>query len=307
MSKEEKKEAKKRPGRPRKTPEKQERPILGVVEKPEYDNALIELVHNNCIIFKKIFSLLKSLAPENLHIIFRADCTIIWCVDHLKGNEVRIRIDGSKCLRYYCEKEKCIVVNNKDLGLIIARSDKSYSSITFRSNKNNHEYRTRMFVILKTEDDGFEEESSVDLSSDKSGMEDEKRFTDTEKYTIKVDIPGKYYKKMITDMKNAGTREISVTQDSPEKNLMFKYLSASKRVLTRNIVRKKEKTGFKSELAEGESFRVNIIHSFIEPISSANISEKVKLYFHEDKPVLTILHPDTGIEIRILTKISNQD
>jgi len=306
MSREEKKE-KKKPGRPRKNPEKTEKPILGIVESPEHSSSLIEMVHNNCVIFKKIFALLKSLATENLQITFRKDCVIIWCLDHHKGNEVRICIDANKCVRYYCEKEKCLTLNSKDLGLIIARSDKSYNTITFRSLKDGSAYRRQLGVILRNEDDGLDEESTVELSSEKPGMEDEKRFLDTEKYMISLVITGKYYKKMISDVKNSGASEISAIQDLQDKPLIFKYISGNKKVVTKNIFRKKEKVKFTSSLKDSENFRVSFSHTYIEPISSSMLSENVKLYLDETKPILTILYPDPGIEIRVLTKISSNE
>lgn len=293
---------KKGPGRPRKTPEKESLPNHGIVSSPLDKNCGVEFTHTNVLAFKKIFNFFKLLAVEHVQIIFRKDHVIMWCMDHHHNNEVRVKINTQLCNRYYCDDVLDIGLSRKNIGSVISKIDKHYNSITFKSYVEDS--RKHLYIILKNYID-IDEESIVDLTNSQK-MTEEKKFTDVSDYTMSLELPCKYYKKMITDIKNS-SQQMDIIQESSRDPLIFSFATADRQVRTKNVVRDKEKVQFKSKLSDDAGgFRVAVGLSYIEPISSAQLSEKILLYFHEKKEILSILNMDVGIEIRILTKIISQ-
>jgi hypothetical protein len=290
---------KKRPGRPRKTPLREPRPRNGVVSTPKDNSNFIEFLYDKPLIFKKLWQYFKLMAVDKIQIIFRKDEIIIWSEDHHKKSKMRIKILASKVNHYYCSEELDIGMLCKNPELIMNTIDKTYTSILFLS-KNSYTQKD-IRIILNNEIE-IDESHRIELIGEYDKISNENQFIDSD-YTIKFELPGRYFKKMISDIR-AFSDQITIRQDGPDEPLIFEYMKTDKKIKSYHIVRNNNTIKFKSSLGEDDTFRVSFKIDYVKPISSALLSENIIIYAHEKKPLMFSILMDKGtVELKILTEI----
>lgn len=293
---------KKRPGRPRKNPIREPKPRNGIVEKPTDMSNYMEFLYDKPIIFKKLWQYFKLMAVDKIQIIFRKDEIIMWGEDHHKKSKMRVRIDANKINHYYCKDELDIGMNCRNPELVMTKIDKTYSSLLFLSKVGYTQKDLR--TILKN-DIEIDESHKIELIGEYPKIEDENMFLD-EDYPIKFELPGRYFKKMISDVR-AFSDQITIRQDSYDEPLIFEYITHDKKINSENIVRNSKVIKFTSDIKEVDTFRSSFKIDYVKPISSALLSENVSIYAHERKPLMFIVGMDNNtIELRILTKIIDE-
>jgi hypothetical protein len=290
---------KKRPGRPRKTPLREPRPRNGIVSTPKDNSNFIEFLYDKPLIFKKLWQYFKLMAVDKIQIIFRKDEIIIWSEDHHKKSKMRIKILANKVNHYYCSEELDIGMLCKNPELIMNTIDKTYTSILFLS-KNSYTQKD-IRIILNNEIE-IDESHRIELIGEYDKISNEKQFIDND-YTIKFELPGRYFKKMISDIR-AFSDQITIRQDGPDEPLIFEYMKTDKKIKSYHIVRNNSTIKFKSSLGEDDTFRVSFKIDYVKPISSALLSENIIIYAHENKPLMFSILMDKGtLELKILTEI----
>jgi hypothetical protein len=291
---------KKKPGRPRKTPLKQPRPRNGIVLNPKDDNNYIEFLYDKPLLFKKIWQYFKLMAVDKIQIIFRKTEIIFWSEDHHKKSKMRFKIDVNNVNHYYCSSDLDIGVFCKNPELIMSTIDKTYNSIIFLSKKQNIQKDIR---IILNNDIEIDESHKVELIGDYKKIENEERFTCDNEYQIKFNLPGKYFKKMISDIRTFSD-EITIRKDSELDPLIFEYSKGDKKIISYHIVQNTKNIKLVSKLQSNESFRVSFKIDYVKPISSAMLSENITIFAHENKPLLFYINMDkNAIELKILTEI----
>jgi hypothetical protein len=290
---------KKRPGRPRKTPLREPRPRNGIVSTPKDKSNFIEFLYDKPLIFKKLWQYFKLMAVDKIQIIFRKEEIIIWSEDHHKKSKMRIKILASKVNHYYCAEELDIGMLCKNPELIMNTIDKTYTSILFLS-KNSYTQKD-IRIILNNEIE-IDESHRIELIGEYDKISNEPQFIDDD-YTIKFELPGRYFKKMISDIR-AFSDQITIRQDGPDEPLVFEYIKTDKKIKSYHIVRNNNTIKFKSSLGEDDTFRVSFKIDYVKPISSALLSENIIIYAHENKPLMFSILMDKGtVELKILTEI----
>lgn len=298
-SKSDKDVKKKRPGRPRKTPMREPRPRNGVVQKPKDPHNFVEFLYDKPLIFKKLWQYFKLMAVDKIQIIFRKDEIILWGEDHHKKSKMRIRIDADKVNHYVAIEELDIGIACKNPELIMNTIDKTYTSILFLSKVN---YTQKDIRIILNNEIEIDESHCIELIGEYNKISDEDMFLDTE-YTVKFELPGRYFKKMISDIKGF-SNQITIRQDSATEPLIFEYVKTDKKIKSYHIVRNNDNIKFKSKLKGDETFRVSFQIDYVKPISSALLSENIIIYAHENKPLMfTVAMDKNTIELKILTEI----
>ena len=207
---------KKRPGRPRKTPLREPRPRNGIVSQPKDENNFIEFLYDKPLIFKKLWQYFKLMAVDKIQIIFRVGEIILWSEDHHKKSKMRIKINADKVNHYYCPEELDIGMSCKNLELIMSTIDKTYTSIVFLSKIGYTQKDIR--VILKNEIE-IDESHRIELIGEYDKISNENMFLDKD-YTIKFELPGRYFKKMISDIRTFSD-QITIRQDGVDEPLIF--------------------------------------------------------------------------------------
>lgn len=290
---------KKKPGRPRKTPIREPRPRNGVVDKPKDENNFIEFLYDKPLIFKKLWQYFKLMAVDKLQIIFRSNEIVMWGEDHHLKSKMRVKINVDEVNHYYCPEEVDIGITCKNTELIMSTIDKSYTSIVFLSKIGYTQKDIR--VILKN-DIEIDESHRIELIGEYEKMSNENMFLDKD-YTIKFELPGRYFKKMISDIRTFSD-QITIRQDGPNEPLIFEYTKHDKKVKSYNIVRNNKNINFISNLKDDETFRVSFNIDYVKPISSALLSENITIYAHENKPLMFSIYMDkSAVELKILTEI----
>ena len=290
---------KKKPGRPRKTPIREPRPRNGIVTSPKDENNFIEFLYDKPLIFKKLWQYFKLMAVDKLQIIFRPTEIIMWGEDHHLKSKMRIKINGDNVNHYYCPEEVDIGMTCKNPELIMSTIDKSYTSIVFLSKIG---YTQKDIRIILKNDIEIDESHRIELIGEYEKMSNETMFLDSD-YTIKFELPGRYFKKMISDIRTFSD-QITIRQDGPNEPLIFEYTKQDKKVKSYNIVRNNKNINFTSKLKDSETFRVSFNIDYVKPISSALLSENITIYAHENKPLMvSILMDKSTVELKILTEI----
>lgn len=290
---------KKGPGRPRKTPKKEPLVRKGISKTPTNADDHIELLYDQPVLLKKIFQFFKSLAAAQIQIMFRPKDIIFYAEDHHKKSKIRIKVDASKLNYYYCKSALDIGVASKDLELILNKVDKEYSSVAILSAIGSTQ---RSITLVLENDIQIDEIHTIDLIGQYNKMENEEDFID-EGYTIKFQLPSKYFKKTIGDIKTMSS-QLSITQEDMESPLVFEYLTSNKKIQSKHTVKDSNKIKLVSELAAGDSFRVDVKIDYIKPISAAQIADDVIIMTDENKAFMTKAFIDNeAIEIKTLTEI----
>jgi hypothetical protein len=290
---------KKKPGRPRKTPLREPRPRNGIVKEAKDESNFIEFLYDKPLIFKKLWQYFKLMAVEKIQIIFRKNEVILWSEDHHKKSTMRIKIDVNKVNHYFCSEELDIGILCKNPELIMGTIDKTYTSILFLSKINYIQKDIR--IILNNEIE-IDESHRIELIGEYDKLTNENKFTD-EDYTLKFTLPGRYFKKMISDIR-AFSDQITIRQDGPNEPLIFEYIKNDKKIKSHHIVRNNKTINFTSKLTEDDSFRVGFKIDYVRPISSSLLSENITIYAHENKPLMfSILMDKDTVELKILTEI----
>jgi hypothetical protein len=293
---------KKKPGRPRKTPLREPRPRNGIVKTPKDNQNFIEFLYDKPLIFKKLWQYFKLMAVDKIQLIFRFNEIIIWSEDHHKKSKMMVRIDGLKVNHYYCSEELDLGMSCKNPELIMSTIDKTYTSILFLSKVG---YMQKDIRIILNNEIEIDESHRIELIGEYNKINDENIYLDTD-YTIKFELPGRYFKKMISDIR-AFSDQITIRQDSLNDPLIFEYTKQDKKIKSYHIVRNNALINFVSHLKEDETFRVSFKIDYVKPISSALLSENIIIHAHENKPLMFSISMDKKtVNLKILTEIIDE-
>jgi hypothetical protein len=291
-------------GRPRKLPIRTPKPKNGIVTVPSDEVHFIEFLYDKPLVFKKLWQFFKLIAVEKIQMNFTRDAIFIWCHDHHKKSFMQVKIDCDEVNHYYCKDDLEINLLCKNPELVMNTIDKTCNSILFLST-NDHTQKN-IQIVLKN-DMGFEETHKIELIGDYDRFEHDQRFSDTD-YMLKFQLTGKYFKKMISDIKTFSD-QATIRQDGEGDPLMFEYIKHDKKIKSLHIVKDHKTINLVSKLKEDETFRASFKIDYVKPISSAVLSETVDIFADENKPLMFIIQmDDKAVEMKILTDIiDNRD
>jgi hypothetical protein len=290
------------PGRPPKTQKKDPIPRKGIARNPHNPDSFVEVLYDQPVIMKKIFSFFKYVAAAEIQILFRPRDIIFYAMDHNGKTKIRVRVNTEKLNHYYCKDVLDVGISQKEMEMILNKVDKDYSSIVILSDVGT----TRRNLTLVFENDiQIDELHRIDLIASYNKMEDEAAFID-EDYMIKFNFPSRYFKKTVGDIKSMSP-QLSITQEDNESPLIFEYLTVNKRIQSKHTVKDSAKIKLESNLEDGESFRVDVCIDYLKPISASQIAEDITILVDENKCLMTKSYIDDGtIEIKTLTEIIDE-
>jgi hypothetical protein len=244
----------------------------------------------------------KAMAVEKLQMIFRQNELVIWGEDHHKKSRMRASIKTPNINHYYCGGILDIGIMCTDLEKIMSTIDKTCSSIMFLS-KKGHIQKTIKIVL--TTDIEIEKNHMVELIGDYPKIDREDMFLDVE-YPIKFELPGRYFKKMISDIKGF-SEQITIRQDSVDNPLVFEYITKDKKIKSEDVVKNGKIIKFQSSIKHDDMFRTSFKIDYVKPISSALLADSISIWAHEAKPLMFMVLIDSNtVDIRILTEIIDE-
>lgn len=293
---------KKKVGRPRKTPLHAPEPRNGIATDAINPEHYVEFYYDNPTIFKKLWNYYKAMAIEKIHISFRSADVIIWGNDHHQKSSMRTCIKASKINHYYC-------CNNLDIGLICSdlekvmnAIDRSCTSICIIARRDQLK---RYINIIITTELKIERYYTIELIGNYDKLVDEQAFLISDEYPVHFELPSKYFKKMITDIR-LFSDQITIRHDNPGGPLIFDYTATDKKIKSEDTVKDGDSISFHSSIQEGEMFRTSFKIDYIRPISAALLGEYIHIFAHESKPLLCLINiDDYTVDIRVLTDIIN--
>jgi hypothetical protein len=318
---EEEETPKKRPGRPKKQVVKKGVPRLGIVNEPNNLNTAsdprlvnsYELLYDNPIMFKKIFSLFKAMSVENIRVKLEKHFIKMYATDHTDNNQIYIKIHCEKMNRYYLSKElefglgptnvqKILQTLNKDYARICWFTEAQYERSKIKIGLTNDEMDEDSIYTIdldQIEEYDWSVESELDLEVD---------------YPLKFDLPSKYFKKKVTDFKLLG--EIMKIEKHGDGLLRLNYTFANNKGDQNTYFKNPAKINLISTIDPEEIFSTSVYLDHIKPLSGTLISDTIHIAASIDKKIIftALLDQDDKsnkqkvpksekCEIKVLTKI----
>ncbi len=308
----EKSPTKKKPGRPRKHPVRIDQERTGIATKPKREDHYMEFNYDKPLIFKKILQYIKGMKVSTLFMTFKKRYVTIQCIDHLKSNFILVKIDCSNASHYYCEGELEIELHSKHLENIASTIDTRYSNIAFLSPRDT--MNSHINIVLRN-DIGTDECRRVSLKKEENKRDsdivekdlllNQVEFEDSN-YTIQMTVPGRFLKKLISDVKLFAT-ELSVVQEEPKGLISFEYMDEDSNIDSKHYIINNDNLKCKSELCDDAGFRTSFNIDYVKPLSSQMLSETLDWLLDEEKKMMFKIHLDEGkdrdVDFKILTKI----
>lgn len=284
--------AKKKPGRPRKKPLKKPMKRNGISKKPLNVDNCVEMIYDMPSVFKKIFSLFKSMAVKEICMSFDKKTIEIITTDHLKKSNIKVIIICEKINHYYCKEPIKSYLNPKNIEKIIQVLDKNYLSIAFVLKTITN--RSSLNIIFKNEIK-IDEYREIDLIQ--STTETNNTSFDNSDYPIKFVLPSKYFKKLVNDICSfSDTLTINKIGSCP---LTFSYTSKDKTVKSNHIVQDPAAIKLVGLVADDDIFSSSIQVDYIKPLSSSLLSDHISISADIHKNMIFKIDVD-GNTIQIL-------
>lgn len=261
---------KKKPGRPRKKPLKKPMKRNGITDTPLNTDNYMEMIYDMPSVFKRIFTLFKSMAVKEICMVFKEKSIDVVTTDHLKKSHIKLIINCEKINHYYCKEQIKSYLNPKNMEKIIQVLDKNYMSIAFVLKTITN--RSILNIIFKN-DIKIDEYREIDLIQSSNSSFDIS-FDDIN-YPIKFILPGKYFKKFINDISSfSDTLTINKIGPTP---LTFSYTSKDKTVKSKHIVQSPNAIKLVSTIADDDIFSSSVQIDYIKPLSSSLLSDHVAI------------------------------
>lgn len=295
--------AKRKPGRPRKNPLKEPPKRSGILTEPTNKDNMIELMYDKPQNFKKLSQFWKSITADKIVLSFRPDRVMMFAKSYKEKNVVRTRILGSKVSSYYCPTVMHVVVLFANLDIILQKLDKAYETIAFVITTKHRD--KMMHCILQNEFD-IPEYYDIDILQDIPFVNQfENVFDESIPYPLQFKLPGKYFKRTISDVK-LFDEQWTITMMGNLGNLMFTFRSVNGQVRARNVPKDVKKVIEVNELKADELFNVSVFAADLKPTSAAQLSEIIHFKAAKDRQLWIWKDLDDGaIFVDVLVDIIN--
>ena len=275
---------KKKPGRPKKTIANTPQQFYGIVNEPQMEGNVVELVYYNPSMFKKLFILQKSFSVSEVELYFTPTQMQIITIDHLKKSHIYITIEGKYMNLYYCKAPIRICVKLDALDKCMRTLTKSHTKITFIL---GNDYRSSLYVIFKDE----EYKSADTYELDVIFRPEEAVLTpqDDSEYPLRFKLDAKHFKSRINGIrKSSETFTIGKIKDKP-LTLHYDEPASMSWVGSYDCP---EKIELKSTLSPDDILSVNIMIDYIKPFSNSNIANDVYIAVDKRKPISFLSYLD---------------
>jgi hypothetical protein len=277
--------------------------IEGVLTAPKAEYNFMEFRYDYPEVFKKLWTCFKGLSTNVFHINFSQNYITIWCRDHNRQDQVKVKIDCSKVTYYHCREEMDIGLINKNISPLMLKINKTYNYIQLSS---MIESKNKTLEVHFNSDSevchGPTETTVIDLIHNYNREDtNEQRFLGDD-YTVMFTLGKRRFKDLISDaMQVSG--EITIKQDGKGEPLLFEYFNSDKRTKSTITIKEHEDDTFRSKLEGDETLCVSFKTKRIKPISSVMLADTVTIYADEHRPLMVVARSDPAVELRVLAEI----
>lgn len=289
---------KRKPGRPRKTPNKAPLEKRGIVDKPEYPEHIIELLYDKPMIFSKIVGLFRTMSVKEVHFIFMKTQVRILTVDHHSKNEIEIIQDCTKVNHYYCGEPITEVLVREHLEKIAKTIKKDNTSISFTVAEETKNIELSITIKNNMKIDGNRRLKRMEAKETYNFD-----FGDYKNFPVRFTLPAKYFKKLLTDVTTFNENlHIRKNGNGP---LCFVYDSVTENISSRDIVTDPSTIKLVTTIGPDDIFNVKLKAKYIAPLSKSLIAESINIYASDKSGVGVVftadLDSDGTTKLRIKT------
>lgn len=268
---------KKKPGRPKKAVTTVQQVIKGISTTPQNPDHILELIYDNPLMFKKIFSLEKAFEVSEVEIVFTPTQMQIITRDHLDKSSIHATIEGRLMYWYYCKDTVRVCIKRDNIEKAFATLTKSHISITFILKEN---YRSSLYCIFK--DSEYHTDDQYEIEMLVQSERNHKPLPDTSSYPIQFKLSSKYFKTKISNIKKLSDE--FMIQKMRSDPLQFNF-EKNQKVNLISVYNDPASIELKCSLAPDDIFSVTIVIDYIKPFSNANISDDVYIAVDKNRPL----------------------
>jgi hypothetical protein len=271
---------KRRVGRPKLIKPTQSSSIhRGIVGEPTVAEHALELIYDQPINLKKIFTLFKLMDTRDVRMEFSLCGVAISGAGHLKHNFINLSIDCANITQYYCRHNMVMVVDQKNLEKVIQKIDKSYSNVHFIAKQDS--YMKELYIVLNDDSQGIKEYHTISLleSSNNNDMTDIASIPYAS-YPLSFVLPSKYFKKVISDISHFG-KDFTVEHRAGVP-LAFPYDSNSKTIDVNHVFTNADMFKINCSLDENEFISTTVRIEYIQSLATSLLSDKISVFVDKE-------------------------
>lgn len=272
------------PGRPRKNVPRVKLERLGITNSPINADApdgtqhYYELVYENPLMFKKIFTLFKVYSVGHINMSFVNDRVFMYSVTEDKKIKICCEIFCGRMNKYFCSSPLHVTLDTEYFHTIFQTVSKDYSKIVFVTTRESH--TSRMWMIFADEE-GEESHYEIDINPAKENPLPSIMdvLSHEEEYPLSFELPFKYLKRKVAEYGNLKVDKIKIEQtcdDTGSRELYLACETSNTRIKNKSPLKNAAKMNLVSTY-DGPLFSAPIYINSIKPLSSTLISDKIRL------------------------------
>ena len=279
------------PGRPRKNPVVEALPLLGVVKKPQSAKNKMEMMYGNPGSLKKIFTLLKVMEPERIHIYFEKDKFTIKARDHLDKSDIYVECFGSRLHRYFCEKPFAISLEPNSVAKVFQLLKNNHHCIKFISRKRSGD-DVNIFIVFtnRIRDQHFTYEVQVKGNSDFTGKNDSE--VNLGSYPINFTMESKEFKETVSGFALHKLKKFTIQKKGGSDFRITTNASEETGVTCSYVYKNEDEIKLNSRVEKGDLFSSAINIRYIKNFSKTILGDKLCIYADRIKPTVFVTELD---------------
>jgi hypothetical protein len=300
------------PGRPRKNVPRVKLDRLGITSMPVNANApepnqhYYELMYENPMMFRKIFTLFKVYSVKDINMSFMEDRVFMYSITEDKKIKLCVEIFCERMNKYYCSEPLHVTLDTEYFYTIFQTVSKDYSKIVFVTTRES--YNSRMWMIF-VDEEGEESHYEIDINPAKENplpaILDVLSY-ETE-YPLSFELPFKYLKRKVVEYGNLKVDKIKIEQtvdDVGTRDLYLACETSNTRIKNKSPLKNAAKMGLISAY-DGPLFSAPIYINSIKPLSSTLISDKIRICVDNQRDLICSSSLDYDMDAKSKSNIVN--
>jgi len=273
-------ESKRKRGRPTNKIQYDNEKILGLIDRPNNNGAIIELTYADPIIFKQGFELFNKHDIDITQIRFYEDSVYIIAIkyDSIDPNKVEImdiiNVNCKKVSSYFTKKEeKIIELKCRDIYEITSKLDTNMRDFTMYLHKFDKDSKLHIKIKLST----ISSVAHYKLYLTENSKITEIHFPPISNYPIKFRVKPSILKKLISDMFK-GSSEFSLDKNGLDP-LTLSYKTDR---LEANLPLSDDLFSIQSNIDDNDIFSITVKKDSVHPFTNLNFKSDY-IYIYADK------------------------
>lgn len=268
------------PGRPSKkslmTPMRYE----GIVSAPTDPQDKFELVYNDPIMFKGMFTYFKNIGSKDFHIRCTPEGMTFFTHGSKEKNKVIAELKGENLNRYYCEDTFWVGGRQDKFYQVFSKATKVFSKVTIICKHYDDKIMTVIFKDTELDRECRYNIKLKTLEKDNDLLLSEKKISEDalDRYPINFMLPSKQFKSSITD---ANSISDTITIEKMGKEALQITTPPDVDIVYKEVYRKDDKIKLRSTVDESSTFRCSFNGGNIKFIATSLVTGDVNIYASE--------------------------